>query len=500
MPYQPTNIYPCNIGIDVTEGLEFYFKVDNYDTINKFKIEIYDLFRNKKIFTIVRSVGQIQNNKVIQGNQQIIEIYDENEKQVYIDIYAYENDLPVKGGYGNDSFCELDVSGYLVTLEQYEKSKYYKETPGYSDLIITEANCFDYDNSGTIIKGFSAAGKAYFIDNPNAQLVIPYKNNGKNIIGIAEQAFKKSSYSNINLTSVVFPSCIRDIESNAFEGWSTLKTIYFNYGNSTIGSQCFLGCTGLTSLTLLDSINQIGDGAFSGCTSLLECRLSYTLTTISSKLFYGCSKLESINFPDSVTTINSLAFSNCANLKTVVFNKNLITIGAKAFEGIGIEVLECVEGLQTISENAFLNCTKLKNVNLPNSLSSIEQGVFQGCVNIEKLNIPFVGTSKESNGTINSVLGYIFGTTSATTGVEQFYKVDKTSQRYLIPSKLTTVNITNAEIIPIGAFSNCVNLTSITLNEGITALNEYSFYNCSKLEELIVPTTVTTIGEYAFGM
>ena len=55
MPYQPTNPYPYNTGIDLDEGLTFQFKVDNYDIINKFKIEIYDLFREEKIYTIVNS-------------------------------------------------------------------------------------------------------------------------------------------------------------------------------------------------------------------------------------------------------------------------------------------------------------------------------------------------------------------------------------------------------------------------------------------------------------
>ena len=49
MPYQPTNPYPYNIGVDLREGLTLQFKVDNYDTIIRFEIEIYDLFKSEKI-------------------------------------------------------------------------------------------------------------------------------------------------------------------------------------------------------------------------------------------------------------------------------------------------------------------------------------------------------------------------------------------------------------------------------------------------------------------
>ena len=56
MPYQPTNPYPYNTGVDLREGLTLQFRVDNYDTIIKFEIELYDLFKNEKICFICRSI------------------------------------------------------------------------------------------------------------------------------------------------------------------------------------------------------------------------------------------------------------------------------------------------------------------------------------------------------------------------------------------------------------------------------------------------------------
>ena len=60
MPYQPTNPYPYNTGVDLREGLTLQFRVDNYDTIVKFEIEIYDLLKNEKVYTIIREIGDIE--------------------------------------------------------------------------------------------------------------------------------------------------------------------------------------------------------------------------------------------------------------------------------------------------------------------------------------------------------------------------------------------------------------------------------------------------------
>lgn len=59
--------------------------------------------------------------------------------------------------------------------------------------------------------------------------------------------------------------------------------------------------------------------------------------------------------------------------------------------------------------------------------------------------------------------------------------------------------ITDATGISADAFYNCTMLTSIKLNEGITAIYTYAFYNCSGLTEMVIPESVASIGSYAFN-
>lgn len=57
---------------------------------------------------------------------------------------------------------------------------------------------------------------------------------------------------------------------------------------TSIGSDAFYGCSGLTIVTISDSVTSIGDSAF-----------------------YNCSGLTSVTIPDSVKSIYKTAFSHC---------------------------------------------------------------------------------------------------------------------------------------------------------------------------------------------
>ncbi len=50
-----------------------------------------------------------------------------------------------------------------------------------------------------------------------------------------------------------------------------------------------------------------------------------------------------------------------------------------------------------------------------------------------------------------------------------------------------------------GAFQNCAQITSITINENVVTIGENAFAGCSGMARVTIPNTVTTIGGYSFG-
>lgn len=174
------------------------------------------------------------------------------------------------------------------------------------------------------------------------------------------------------------------------------------------------------------------------------------------------------------------AFCNCSNITNIALN----------------------DGIENINQYAFYNCTGLTNLVIPNSVNSIEEGLLEGCNSLESITLPFVGSSRDSTNTYDSVLGHIFGRTSQDNGIAQYCTLDNGSisyYYYAIPSSLKNVTVTDATQIPFGAFCNCSNIQTIALNDGISKIDGYSFYNCSTLNEINLNESVSAINSNAFN-
>lgn len=164
-----------------------------------------------------------------------------------------------------------------------------------------------------------------------------------------------------------------------------------------------------------------------------------------------------------------------------------------------IERIQVSDGLTYVGSYAFAGCSRLQEVDIPNSVESIGTAVLQNCSSLRKMTIPFVGASRTVSQREDAVLGHWFGIVQ--TGVTQYYLLSGSSlsgYQYGIPASLQEVTITDASQIPFGAFYNCSRLTSITLNEGIENIAQYSFRSCSGLTEITVPDSVQTVQEGAF--
>lgn len=137
----------------------------------------------------------------------------------------------------------------------------------------------------------------------------------------------------------------------------------------------------------------------------------------------------------------------------------------------------------SIKSYAFRDCTQLKSIIVPDSVTKIGEGAFSGCSNVEIITLPFIGTVANAN----MYLGVLFGAENPRENVNY------------VPQSLNTVNICgNITEIADEAFYECKYLSSVILPETVERIGESAFSLCEGLKNITIPASVVYIGRFAF--
>ena len=111
-------------------------------------------------------------------------------------------------------------------------------------------------------------------------------------------------------------------------------TVIYNsntYSVTSIGSDAFQNCSGLTSVTIPNSVTSIGISAFSSCSGLTSvhisdiaawCNIGFVSNTsnplcYAHHLYMNGEEVKDLVIPNSVTSIGNYAFCNCSGLTSV---------------------------------------------------------------------------------------------------------------------------------------------------------------------------------------
>lgn len=189
-----------------------------------------------------------------------------------------------------------------------------------------------------------------------------------------------------------------------------------------------------------------------------------------------------IILPEGIEYINDNAFSGFTLLTTLELPKSITRIGSYAFSHCtSLTHLTLPEGIVNIETNTFLGCINLQELSIPKTVTAIEKDAFKGCYQL--INIYFVEGSPFS----------------LSEGV--IYNLDHTTLISYLPSNLETTYEVLPGVLTIGpwAFTSNDSLTSITIGNNVTTIDDFAFHRSISLVDVSIGSSVEVIGSYAFS-
>ena len=161
------------------------------------------------------------------------------------------------------------------------------------------------------------------------------------------------------------------------------------------------------------------------------------------------------------------------------------------------------EGVTSIGDSAFCNCTSLTSVTIPNSVTSIGDGAFASCTSLTGIRVTEGNShySSDASGVLfnkdKTTLVQCPGAFAAYTIPDSVTSIGGSAFRGC--SSLTSVTIPDS-VTSFGsdAFQGCTSLTSVTIPDSVTSIGGWAFYYCTSLTSVTIPDGVTSIGGWAF--
>lgn len=252
----------------------------------------------------------------------------------------------------------------------------------------------------------------------------------ESVVEIGDYAFWACN----GLKNIDIPNSVTSIGSGAFQNCHFLTNISIPDSVTEIGSGAFAQCYNLKNIVLPANLTEINEALFSGGNSLTSVVIPDKVTDIGNAAFSDCRSLKSVTIPPSVAFIGTTAFDNSnnvtiwgertsyaetyANKKGIPFRvigedansgtcgENLTWVlddnGCLKISGTGamfeysdskqspfygnadIKTVEIGEGVTSIGDFAFANCSNLERITIPNSVTAIGEQAF---INVDKVSI-----------------------------------------------------------------------------------------------------------------
>lgn len=179
--------------------------------------------------------------------------------------------------------------------------------------------------------------------------------------------------------------------------------------------------------------------------------------------------LKEVILPEGIISIEEAAFANCTALEKLNVPSTVNTLGRWILENTKVTSFTIPQGVTEIPASCFYG-SAITTINIPPSVKTIGNWAFQDA-KLTEVVIP---------SSVTSIGKWAFGCDND----------NPTLQSVIIEANITE--------IPVCCFYLQTKLTSLSLPEGITAIGDDAFCGC-KISSLTLPSSLKTIGARAFS-
>ncbi len=354
---------------------------------------------------------------------------------------------------------------------------------------------------------------------------------GKGLETIGESAFQACT----KLANLTFhaESSLKTIGVKAFQNCSELTSVALPAGLQTIDTNAFYNASSLETVTIPSSVVSVGAKAFHATALYKQAVEEENLYIYADKWLIGVHSAQAGTLADVTDEalrndcigIAAQTFSTFPELKTVTLPKSVKHVGEYAFYSCPKlnKFVSPKDGVTDIANAAFAYCEMLSNVRLGEGLTTIGKYAFLGCVSLDNStiqNTSIIPKSVEKIG-VSAFKDTMLWTKPDDSGIIYAgswvvgYDADKAASNQMPTLKDGTIGISdyafyeNTQLTGVsklsqveyngyGAFYNCKNLTTVTLNRALTKIEDYTFYGCERLVEVEMPRSLESIGRSAF--
>jgi hypothetical protein len=503
---------PPTIGTDAFEGIDanchVIYPQSDYS-------ELFDLLETKPSVTYTRSDGTVETIEYLDG------IVDNSSEDLYDITDAVINNNIWKIEESAFNSCELLTSVTIPNSVREIGNEAFSYCSSLTDFIIPNG----VETIGANV--FSNCTTLQHVTLPNT------------VSGIGMSAFNDCA----SLEDIVIPNGVTTIDTSTFFGCISLQSVTLPSGLAKIMTQAFYGCTALTDIVIPSGVTNIYSYAFKGCSSLssITCE-NETVPTLGSQAFDGVAQngkliypnltdyttwfqqlpenwrpsvvykeygsgdyikeyyLDGVMKPQQSMTISALTINygvkkiesgetvSCGDYIDLILHNNVEYIGDGAFQQWLFKDIVLGENTKTIGNYAFYQAETPHEIIIPNGVTSIGDYAFAETY-LSALTIPnsvsYLGEYAFSNNLLEFIL-----LPNNLTEIKEGLLYCNEFKKIIIPNSVTSIGDS--------AFEECYYLSSITLSNNLTIIDEAAFMDCGSLTDIVIPSGVTSIGSYAF--